>query len=68
MKDLNTNQKIAIAAIVAAVLVAAFFWYNSPFNKCVRYYADTEEDFVKKYGKDDEGWAVKRCIDKMAGN
>lgn len=36
MKDLNTNQKIAIAAIVAAVLVAGFFWYTSPYNSCVR--------------------------------
>ena len=36
MRDLNTNQKIAIAAIVVAVLMAVFFWYTSPFNTCLR--------------------------------
>ena len=35
-EGMTTNQKIAVSAIVIAVLMAGFSWYNSPFNSCIR--------------------------------
>jgi hypothetical protein len=57
MKDLNTNQKIAIAAILAVVLVAGLFWYTSPFNQCVR--ANIMDTYM------DHDAAVRHCSRTM---
>lgn len=44
---MNTNQKIAVAAIavgalaiIVSALVALFIWHQSPFNRCVRAYSE----------------------------